>query len=111
MAAYDMRSMEEPYKGSPYPLGGLDSSNGFESRSSGLDVIVEEVVRPEGRKGDAVGQLVLLVSYAPFRLPQHAFIDRLPQTKQAGLGVSEYVYPDRHFARPDLCRYSFLEHG
>jgi hypothetical protein len=45
-------------------MGSLDRNGVFESRSSGLDVIVEEPVRQEGRKGDAAGQLVLLVGYA-----------------------------------------------
>lgn len=64
MTSFDVRAAEEPYKGSPYPLGGLDSNysaNSFESRTGNLDVIIEEAPRPEGRKGDMAGQIVLLV--------------------------------------------------
>lgn len=62
MSAYDM---QESYKVAPYPFGGVDDRGvgAGESRMSGMDVVVEDVVKPEGRRGDTAGKWVLLVCF------------------------------------------------
>ena len=67
MSAYDM---QESYKVAPYPFGGVDDRGvgAGDSRMSGMDVVVEDVVKPEGRKGDTAGMWVLLVCFSSFLL-------------------------------------------